>query len=102
MWLKVGTSAASEVVAKYFIDCVKAVNGTEVNNISNTMHYYYKFLGCPSVLRADLGTENAKVAYLQPFLRRHGQDSMVSKCFLYGRSTANQVAEMFYTYWWQH
>lgn len=40
MWLKVGTSAASEVVAKYFIDCVKAVNGTEkkITIISNNMH----------------------------------------------------------------
>ena len=28
-------------------------------------------IGCPVILRTDLGTENSMVSYLQPFLRRH-------------------------------
>ena len=41
--------------------------------------------GCPRIIRTDRGTENARVAYLQPFLRRHGHS------FQYGRSASNQV-----------
>lgn len=48
-------------------------------------------LGCPVILRTDLGTENSMVSYLQPFLRRHSTDSLVHSCFLYGKSTSNQV-----------
>ena len=44
------------------------------------------------MLRCDRGSENAKVAYIQPFLRRHGTDPQSgSKSFQYGRSVSNQV-----------
>lgn len=57
--------------------------------------YYVPFFllpGCPSVVRADRGTENANVARMQRFFRRNGDDCFFGeKSFMYGRSTANQV-----------
>ena len=48
--------------------------------------------GMPRVVRVDRGTENSTIAYLQPFLRRNGQDSFAGeKSFLYGQSITNQV-----------
>ena len=47
--------------------------------------------GLPSVVRSDHGTENSVIAYLQPFLRRHGVDEFHDKSFRYGRSVSNQV-----------
>ena len=29
----------------------------------------YIVIGCPKTVRADRGTENAKIAFIQPFLR---------------------------------
>lgn len=60
------------------------------------------------MLRCDRGSENAKVAYIQPFLRRHGTDPQSgSKSFQYGRSVSNQRIEQFWgtmrkwcTDWW--
>ena len=45
--------------------------------------------GLPRLVRADRGTENAKVAYLHPFLRR---DIAGTSSFQYGRSVSNQVS----------
>lgn len=43
---------------------------------------------------SDRGTENTKIAFMQPFLRRHGTDSLSGeKSFRYGRSVHNQVQE---------
>lgn len=54
------------------------------------------FVGCPTLLRTDRGTENANVAFLQPFLRRDGEDSFAGeKSFMYGRSTSNQVLGLY-------
>ena len=80
MWLEVGTTNNdSRVVAKYFLDCVKQIGGM------------------PSIVRADYGTENVKIAGVQRFLRRHGSDSFAgTKCFMYGRSVSNQRIES----WW--
>ena len=47
--------------------------------------------GCPRIVRGDRGSENSRVAYLQPFLRRNGSDTHVEKSFQYGRSASNQV-----------
>ena len=45
------------------------------------------------ILRADRGTENTNIAFLQPFLRDQGVDSFAKeKSFMYGRSTSNQVS----------
>lgn len=55
------------------------------------LNYIASLVGCPTVLRADRGTENTNVAFLQPFLR-HGDDAFAGeKSFMYGRSTSNQV-----------
>ena len=60
---------------------------------TNCIIYY---LGCPKVLRADRGTENTNVAFLQPFLRDNGGDDFAGeKSFMYGRSTSNQVSIYF-------
>ena len=45
--------------------------------------------GCPRIVRGDRGTENSRIAYLQPFLRRNG--SGADNSFQYGRSASNQV-----------
>ena len=50
------------------------------------VHVYYT-IGCPKVVRADRGTENAKLAYIQPFLR----NTSINSSFLYGKSVSNQV-----------
>ena len=49
-------------------------------------------VGCPTIVRADRGTENCNVAFLQPFLRENSSDSFKGeKSFMYGKSTSNQV-----------
>ena len=56
-----------------------------------------QIIGCPKVVRCDRGTENTKVAYLQPFLRRKGRDQHAGiKSFRYGRSVSNQVSGITY------
>lgn len=51
-------------------------------------------LECPRIVRTDRGTENCTVAFLQPFLRRNGQDRLSKEnSFQYGRSASNQVSE---------
>lgn len=51
-------------------------------------------LGCPKLVRTDRGTENTKIAFMQPFLRRHGTDTLSGEnSFRYGRSVHNQVQE---------
>lgn len=80
MWLEVGTTNNdSRVIAQYFLDCVKQIGGTS------------------SIVRADYGTENVKVAGVQRFFRRDSYDSFAgSKSFMYGRSVSNQRIEA----WW--
>ena len=43
----------------------------------------FTILGCPSIVRSDRGTENCNVAFLQPFLRRDGEDSFKGEKKLY-------------------
>ena len=80
MWLEVGsTNSDSRVVANYFVGCVRQVGGTA------------------TVVRADYGTENVKVAGIQRFFRRDCNDSLSgSKSFMYGKSSSNQRIEA----WW--
>lgn len=80
MWLEVGsTNSDSCVVANYFVGCVRQVGGTA------------------TVVRADYGTENVKVAGIQRFFRRDCNDSLSgSKSFMYGKSSSNQRIEA----WW--
>ena len=99
MWLKISTCGSATTVAQNYLDCIRNIGGSQL--VANTSRdcisiimlcgYDHLFTGCPMILRSDLGTENVKLAYLQPFLRRHCTDSLVHCCFLYGRSTSNQV-----------
>ena len=72
MWLEVSpTNKDPTVIAGYYLNAVK---------------------GLPRLIRCDRGTENVKVAFLQPFLRRHGLDALSGiKSFQYGCSVTNQV-----------
>jgi hypothetical protein len=80
MWLEVACSNNDPaVIAKYYLDCLK------------------HFQLAPRILRADNGTENSRVSFLQPLFRYHSTDSMAGiKSFMYGKSTANQKIEQ----WW--
>ena len=53
--------------------------------------------GCPTIVRADRGTENTNVAFIQPCFRHYHVDSFAKdKSFMYGQSTANQVCNIFH------
>jgi len=55
------------------------------------------FVGCPMILRADRGTENTNIAFLQPFFRDKHDDSFAKeRSFMYSRSTSNQVCLLEY------
>ena len=56
MWLEVAYNDP-RFVAKYFLGTIRQIKGA------------------PSLVRADYGTENVKVAGIQRFLRRDGTDS---------------------------
>ncbi|XP_053699784.1 uncharacterized protein LOC128757644 [Synchiropus splendidus] len=74
------TNNDPKVVASYFIKTVSRIGG------------------CPERIRADRGTENGHVEQMQMFLRRNHSDSFAGdKSFLYGRSTANQRIEGWWT-----
>ena len=52
---------------------------------------------CPRLLRCNCGTENAKLAQLQPLFRYNDMDSMSGiRSFMYGKSVSNQRIES----WW--
>ena len=74
MWLDVSTTNNDpHVIAKYFIDCVRQVGGAA------------------SIVRADRGTENVKVAGIRQVLRHNNEDSFSGKnSFMYGKSVSNQ------------
>ncbi|XP_064389966.1 uncharacterized protein LOC135337880 [Halichondria panicea] len=77
LWLEVAsTNKDSFVIGGYYLKAVELCEG------------------CPTLVRADMGTENAKVAHLQPFLRRHDTDSFAGcDSFRYGKSVHNQRIE---------
>ena len=74
MWLEVAsTNNDPSIVAKYFLDTIKQIKGS------------------PSIVRADYGTENVKVAGIQRFLRRDGTDSFADiNSFMYGKYESNR------------
>ena len=74
IWLNVyRTSSNPRVIAGYYIEAVD------------------QLVGCPSMVRDDMGTENGHVAGMQRFLT--GQQSS----FLYGTSTHKQRIESFWS-----
>ena len=80
LWLHVGpTNNHPQVTALYFV---------------RTMLELKKM---PTLLRCDRGTENVHLEKIQKFLRKDGTDAFSGmNSFLYGRSTANQRIES----WW--
>ena len=80
IWLTAWKSSSNpRIIAGYFINAVSLLNG------------------CPRILRSDRGTENKYLEQMQKFLREDGNDDFAGeKSFLYGRSTANQRIEN----WW--
>lgn len=76
IWLRAGrTSSDPKVIAGYYLDALKEVNG------------------CPLRIRADFGTENGAVSAIQTVML---EDLREGPYFIYGRSTANQRIES----WW--
>lgn len=74
------TNNQPAVIGGYFVSCVKALGG------------------CPTIIRADRGTENGTVAALQRMFRHGcGDEFSGEKSFMYGPSTANQRIEA----WWR-
>ena len=58
------------------------------------MNAVEKLDGCPTIVRADCGTENGVTRDIQRYLRQtHTDDFGGDRSFLYGRSTANQRIE---------
>ena len=46
------------------------------NDLTESETRRTSFVGCPLVLRSDLGTENSMLAYFQPFLRHDCSDRL--------------------------
>lgn len=92
LWLEVSpTNKSSKVIAGYYLYAVQSFGKLELIWTVVFINNYY--LGCPKVVRADKGTENAVVSYLHPFLRHQGTGGIedCTNAFRYGRSVTNQV-----------
>ena len=93
MWLKLATTNHDpSVILFYFLETVQNVGGYIAFGLC--MHYLLIFItaGCPTLIRADCGTENGLVAAVQYGLRSSGDDSLAGeKSFRYGTSPANVV-----------
>ena len=99
IWLEVAsTNNSSSVIAGYYLNAVGKYGKYFVISLVSAFILlcltYSK--GCPRILRADRGSENSRIAYLQPFLRRNG--SGADNSFQYGRSASNQVCLLGYIY----
>ena len=87
LWLNVSPSNKDPaVISKYFLDFVSKVNGSA------------------RVVRADRVVENCIIDGMQRYFHRGGNQN---NCFLFGRSTANQRIEAWWSYsrknclqWW--
>lgn len=93
MWLQVAcTNNDPRVVAGYFKDCVCRLGGDDFQHLEVLACLSSCPTGCPTIVRADRGTENVHIERLQRYFRRNGTDAFAGeKSFLYGKSTANQV-----------
>lgn len=99
MWLKVAsTNNNPAVIAQYFIDCVKQIQGMlwfgfeEWSTIETKVNLYCgcyldttcNYIGAPRLVRSDCGTENVNIEVLQTFFTNENG-------FRYGTSISNQV-----------
>ncbi len=80
LWLEVGPSNSDpRIIASYYLQTVRQLQCV------------------PCMLRCDLGTENKHLEKLQPFFTERYDDPYSGEAsFLYGKSTANQRIES----WW--
>ena len=91
LWLEVGlTNNNPRTIAEYYLETIKEI-------------------GCvPRLVRANCGTENSIISFLQPLFRHNNRDNMAGvRSFLYGKSTTNQKIESFWgihrrqgIHWW--
>ena len=83
------------IITQYFLETIETVGGQLC-----TIHMRICLkISCPPILRADRGTENSFVAFLQQTFRHKNVDAFVGeKSFQYGRSTANQVSKLYKQY----
>lgn len=91
IWLKLSTSNHDpRIIARYYLESVEKAKG--INTCWQLVLFYFcGYLGCPKVVRADYGTENASVAKIHlAFRMNHTSDP--AKNFFYGPSTANTVS----------
>lgn len=72
------TSSDPKVIASYYYDAITSLQGI------------------PRCIRADKGTENGHVEQMQRFLHEECAQNSSCPLFIYGRSTANQRIES----WW--
>ena len=87
LWLKVNNNPA--LIAHHYISIVEELKGLCVVGIEYILLFK---LGAPYILRCDMGSENAHIAFLQPFLRRNVSDCFAGEhSFRYGKSVSNQV-----------
>ena len=90
LWLEVSTTNKdSAVIAGYYVKAVQkyGILFTLTNHyflliIIIDMYLYKIYIGCPRIVRGDRGTENSRLAFLQPFLRRNHVDRLAGiNCF---------------------
>ena len=83
-------------IAYHYLSIVEELQGENLNKLYIARSYVncvLHFLGTPSLLHCDLGSENSHLAFLQPFLRHNCLDCYAGEhSFRYGRSVSNQVA----------
>ena len=81
MWLEAEYSNNDPyIVCQYFVQCIQNIHGL------------------PFIVRADRGTENCNIEFVQTVLRNMNADQrgQLQTSFMYGRSTSNQRMEA----WW--
>ena len=85
------------IIAEYYMEAITTTGGMKV--ITNVLCFsnviMICFSGVPTIIRADRGTENSIVAFLQPAFRHDHTDYHAGeRSFQYGRSSANQVSQL--------
>lgn len=95
IWLHLSPSNRdARTIARYYLLSIEKAAGAFFSPTPTTIILISELLliGCPKVVRADLGTENASVAKIHIALRTNHSDSLAAaKSFIYGPSTANTV-----------
>ena len=62
LWLHVGPSNNDTfIIAGYYLDCMKKLRGTIIVHFGKMHTITYVLVDCPTIVRADRGTENCNV-----------------------------------------